>query len=118
MNRPKYGATRCEVNGIAFDSLLEARRWGQLETMERGGLISTLTRQQKYALKVGEVVLGYYVADFVYWLPGQTEPTIEDAKGMVTPLCRWKLKHMAAQGNPVSLWPEPKKKTRKKKGKA
>lgn len=117
MNRPKYGATRCEVNGITFDSRLEARRWGQLETMERGGLIATLTRQQKYALKVGDVVLGHYVADFTYFIPGTMELVIEDAKGVLTPLCRWKLKHMAAQGNPVTLWPEPKKKTRKKKGK-
>ena len=118
MNRPKYGATRCEVNGIAFDSRLEARRWGQLETMERGGLIAHLTRQIRFPLMVGEVKIGDYVADFVYLRTADQAEIVEDAKGMVTPLCRWKLKHMAAQGTPVTLWPEPKKKTRKKKGKA
>jgi hypothetical protein len=40
---------------------------------------------------------------------------IEDAKGILTPMCRWKLKHMAAQGDVVTLWPPRPKKERKRK---
>lgn len=104
----KYRAKRCEVDGEKFDSQLEARRWVQLRTMERSWQIEALRRQVRYPLMVGAVKMGDYIADFVYLRDGVQ--VIEDAKGVLTPLGAWKLKHMAAQGNAVTLWPERKRK--------
>jgi hypothetical protein len=84
--------------------------------MERAGEISGIVIQKRFPLMVRDVEIGEYVADFVYRLPISGAIIIEDAKGVLTPLCRWKLKHMAAQSNPVTLWPPRKPKTRKKKG--
>lgn len=113
MTRSKYHAVRCEVDGEKFDSKLEMRRWIDLRIMERTGKISGIVRQKAFPLMVGEVEVGQYVADFVYRDTATGSVVIEDAKGVVTPLCRWKLKHMAAQGNPVTLWPPKKVKARK-----
>jgi len=41
----KYGAKKTIVDGIKFDSGLEARRWMQLKLLESAGHISSLRRQ-------------------------------------------------------------------------
>lgn len=105
----KYRAKRCDVDGERFDSQLEARRWVQLRTMERSGQIEALRRQVRYPLMVGAIKLGDYIADLVYLRDGVQ--VIEDAKGVLPPLGAWKLKHMAAQGDAVTLWPERKRKS-------
>ena len=107
----KYHAVRCEIDGEKFDSKAERSRWLNLRIDPE---VMHLHRQIEFPLRVRGIQIGKYIADFVYLRNGVE--VIEDAKGVLTPLCRWKLKHMAAQGNPVTLWPEPKKKTRKKKG--
>lgn len=113
MTRSKYGAVRTERDGIKFDSKLEASRWSMLRSLQILGHISDLDRQVKFPLLVSGVKLGDYIADFCYSEGGTT--VIEDAKGVLTPLCRWKLKHMEAQGHAVKLWPTPKpRKTRRK----
>lgn len=109
----KYGAIRCEFSGMQFDSKLELRRWHQLVYMQTMGEISHLERQVRYPLMVDGDKLGDYIADFRYVKDGSR--VIEDAKGVLTPLCAWKLKHMAAQGTPVTLWPAPAKKAKPRK---
>lgn len=114
----KYGAIRCEFSGMQFDSRLELRRWHQLTAMQALGEISHLERQVRFPLIANGVKLGDYIADFRYVAEGpgmQCREVIEDAKGVLTPLCAWKLKHMAAQGNPVTLWPAPTKKAKPRK---
>lgn len=114
----KYGAIRCEFSGMQFDSRLELRRWHQLTAMQTLGEISNLERQVRFPLMANGVKLGDYVADFRYVAWSGYDPrgvVIEDAKGVLTPLCSWKLKHMAAQGNPVTLWPAPTKKAKPRK---
>lgn len=113
--KSKYHAKPVTIDGIRFASTLEGRRYQDLKLMERGGLITHLDCQVKYPLKVGKfgAVVGYYIADFVYRDLGGSE-IIEDAKGVLTPLCRWKLKHMEAQGDTVTLWPPRGVKTRRK----
>jgi len=44
-SKNKFGATPTTVDGIRFDSLKEARRWGELRLMERAGEIRNLQRQ-------------------------------------------------------------------------
>ena len=110
----KYRAEQCVIDGIRFASKLEGRRYQQLRLMERAGEIRYLSRQKPYDLfAFGGEKVGRYVADFVYW--NGTSWIIEDAKGVLTQLCRWKLAHMAAQGDAVTLWPPRKTKTRKAK---
>jgi hypothetical protein len=105
--RSKYGAERCEVDGIAFHSRAEARRFGELKLLEKAGEVSGLTCQPRFELHApnGEVV-GWFVADFSYWsLPAngtETYPTavfvVEDVKGMASlPLAKWKHKHLRAE---------------------
>lgn len=115
MSASKYHATPTTVDGIRFASRLEARRYGILKLMERTGEISGLVLQKRFPLMARDEMVGEYVADFVY-RDEAGRIVIEDAKGVLTPLCRWKFKHMAAQDNPVTLWPPRKVKTRKKKG--
>jgi hypothetical protein len=97
--RNKYGAVKTEVDGITFDSKGEAQRYLELKRMEELDIIRSLKLQVKYDLDVGDKRLGYYVADFVYWrcISGQWQKTIEDFKGVRTPLYRWKAKHLRAQ---------------------
>ena len=109
----KYGAHRTIRDGIPFASKLEADRWTSLQHLERIGQISGLERQVKFPLMVGDFKIGDYIADFRYFLGGGF--VIEDAKGVLTPLCAWKLKHMSAQGNTVTLWPARKPKAARRK---
>lgn len=41
----KYGAKKIVVNGEAFDSRMEARRWRELRIIQRAGEIDGLQRQ-------------------------------------------------------------------------
>lgn len=87
----KYRSKKTIVDGITFDSKLEARRYQELKLMERAGEISGLQLQVKYVLipsqklnnKVVERAVTY-VADFVYTLKSSGESVVEDTKGMKT----------------------------------
>lgn len=102
VKRSKYGVRHDlagkqarTVDGIVFHSLKEANRWKQLKAMEAAGLIHELTRQPKFPLVVDGVHLGHYFADFTYRKDG--EYRVEDVKGHITPLSKWKIKHVWAQ---------------------
>ena len=83
-------ATRT-IDGVVFDSKGEAKRWQELQLLERAGAISDLRRQVKYPLVIeGRPVLirseGYpngraatYTADFVYVENGRR--MVEEFKG-------------------------------------
>ena len=92
----KYGAKKTLVDGITFDSKLEARRYVQLMEMQRHSLIRELQRQVRYSLDVNSKKIGTYIADFVYTDKTGAE-VIEDAKGVLTPLYRRSKKHFQAQ---------------------
>lgn len=47
----KFGAISTTVDGIRFDSLKEARRWGELRLMEKAGEIRNLRRQVSIPLE-------------------------------------------------------------------
>lgn len=47
----KFGAIKTTVDGIKFDSLREARRWGELRLLEKGGEIRNLRRQVRIDLE-------------------------------------------------------------------
>lgn len=83
----KFNAKKVVIQGETFDSMAEARRWRDLQWLQRGGVISGLQRQVKYLLlpsqydengKLLEREVSY-LADFVYYENGQL--VVEDVKG-------------------------------------
>ena len=87
----KFGARKCVVDGIEFDSAREAKRYRELALLLAVGEISDLNRQVKFDLlpaqhdSRGKVVERgvSYVADFTYF-DKKGEWIVEDAKGMRT----------------------------------
>lgn len=114
----KFGAVAVVVDGIRFDSKAEAGRWHTLRTLERVGEILSLERQVVFPLLVNGVTIGRYIADFVYTETNSGQRVIEDVKGHQTELFKRSAKHMAAQGNPITIWPPVPVKTRKRRVKA
>ena len=97
----KYHNTKIQVDGIMFDSKLEAKRYGQLKMMERAGVIRDLELQPEYELipsfrKNGKTWRrAVYKADFRYILCEDDRIIIEDVKGstaVITDVFRLKQK--------------------------
>jgi IS5 family transposase len=98
----KYRNQPVTIDGQRFDSQAEARRWAQLKLLERGGEITSLTRQQKLELAPSVRIPGEnrarpavrYIADFAY-LDCRTHTWVwEDVKGVQTAVFRLK-QHLA-----------------------
>lgn len=97
----KYHNTKTVLNGIKFDSKLEAERYGQLKMMERAGVIRALELQPSFVLipsfrkncKTWRKTV--YKADFRYILCEDDSYIIEDVKGstaVITDVFRLKQK--------------------------
>lgn len=87
----KYRNRKTTVDGITFDSKLEARRYQELKLMERAHEIEGLRTQVKYELIPAQKLDNRlveractYVADFVYTDLRSGEKIVEDTKGMKT----------------------------------
>lgn len=98
--RRKYGNKPTYVDGLRFDSGLEANRWRQLKLLERAGQIKDLERQVWMPLKVvdrwgTESTISHLVLDFTYYENG--EFVAEDFKGFETRDWKLKQKHFEAQ---------------------
>ena len=99
--RSKYHACKTVVDGIAFDSKKEAKRYAELKLLERGGAIKDLRRQVRYELIPAFDCCGKhyrptsYVADFVYTVCRTGEEVVEDVKGVRTDVYRLKAKMFA-----------------------
>lgn len=84
----KYHNIKTTIDGITFDSMLEAQRWCELRLLERAGEIKNLQRQVVFELqpsyrKNGKTIRPInYIADFVYEEDGGL--IVEDTKGFRT----------------------------------
>lgn len=85
----KYGNKKTIVDGITFDSKREAKRWQELQLLQKAGQIEDLERQVRFNFHInGKPVMmnngqcARYTADFTYTENGQQ--IVEDVKGMVT----------------------------------
>jgi hypothetical protein len=101
----KYKAVKTVVDGITFASKKEAQRYHELKLMEQAGLIEDLQVQPELALDVCDVRVGIYRGDFSYYPCHEDGPykgapigpqTIEDVKGMKTPVYQLKKKLVEA----------------------
>lgn len=99
----KYHAKPTTVDNIRFASKAEARRYAELKMLEKAGEIQDLELQPRFELIVAGKKVGVYVADFRYrrMTPSSCtfayKPTIEDVKGMKTPVYKLKKKMVEAQ---------------------
>lgn len=97
----KYHNTKTVLDGIKFDSKLEAERYAQLKILERAGVIRSLELQPSFELLPSFKKNGktwrktVYKADFRYILCEDDRIIIEDVKGstaVITDVFRLKQK--------------------------
>ena len=97
----KYHNKKTVIDGIKFDSKVEAERYAQLKILERAGVIRDLELQPEYELipsfrKNGKTWRRtVYKADFRYILSEDDSYIIEDVKGstsVITDVFRLKQK--------------------------
>ena len=87
--RNKYRNRKVAVDGIVFDSMLEAKRYQSLKLLEKAGAIRKLELQRPFLLQPGFISDGKsirpikYVADFVY-VDADGRTVVEDTKGCKT----------------------------------
>lgn len=96
--RSKYRAVRTVVDGWTFDSKREAARYGELLVYGQSGLLRNLELQPKFPIRIGEIKIANYLADFRYefLVENRWQDVIEDVKGMKTPIYRLKKKIVEA----------------------
>ena len=94
----KYHAHKTEVDGILFDSKLEAERFIQLKLLLQAGEISDLKLQPEFQIFQGYIdpetgehhKSRYYFGDFQYVDKQCHKVIVEDTKGIETPDFRLK----------------------------
>jgi len=86
LKKSKYHNKKVTVDGIKFDSALEADYYCNLELLHRANEIQGFCRQPRFKLLGCE-----YVADFVVWHNDGTTEVI-DTKGMRTDVYKVKIK--------------------------
>lgn len=105
--RAKYHNTKTEIDGIVFDSRMEARRYVQLKEMLEAGEIYDLRLQPEYELIPAYTRNGkrirktVYRADFSYIKDG--EVVVEDVKGVETEAFKLKRKLFEYQNQPLTI---------------
>jgi hypothetical protein len=93
--RAKYRNIKVVVDGVKFDSKLEAKRYGELKLLKQMGLIESFELQKRYPLEVNGFKICTYVCDFVVNYPSGKR-VIEDTKGVLTADFKLKMKLMKA----------------------
>lgn len=97
MSALKFNNIPTEVDGIAFASKKEARRYGELRLLEKAGAIRLLKVHPAFPLDVNGHPICRYVGDFQYVENGVE--VVEDVKSPITrkhPVYRLKNKLFAA----------------------
>jgi hypothetical protein len=101
----KFKNIPTEVDGIAFASKKEAKRYGELKLLERAGQIDGLRVHPAFPLDVLGTPICKYVGDFEYYAPGNVR-VVEDVKSAITrrhPVYRIKNKlFLALMGFPIT----------------
>ena len=87
----KYRNRKTQFDGMVFDSKKEAKRFKELELLERGKEIYNLQTQVKFLLIPSQKIDGkvverptHYIADFVYHRASDDSVVVEDVKSDAT----------------------------------
>lgn len=96
-SRNKFSAIKTTVDGITFDSKLEAKAYEELKLYQMGGLIRNLEIQVDIPLNVNDILIGNYRADFMFVHVKSRSEVVGEAKGQWTDLAKWKWKHVQAE---------------------
>lgn len=91
MLKHKFRAIPTELDGIKFASRKEARRYRELRLLEKSGELLFFLRQVPFHLPANVK----YVCDFLCFWKDETV-TVEDVKGIKTPLYILKKKQVEA----------------------
>lgn len=98
MSYRKYGNKKTVVDGIEFDSKIEAIRYKELKLQEKLGMISDLELQPEFLLQEKFRAYGKtereikYIADFKYFDKCRKRVVVEDVKGVETAVFKLKRK--------------------------
>lgn len=82
--KAKYRNIKTIVDGITFHSKREAKRYLELQILQRSGSITELELQPSFQISIGGVKICKYIGDFSYTDQMTDRRVIEDAKGMRT----------------------------------
>lgn len=112
----KYRSVKTWVDGICFDSKMEAGRYLDLQVLASMGVIRDLRLQVKYELTVNDHLIATYAADFVYIEAASGSEIVEDVKGKRTKEYILKRKLMLAiHGITISEYPPKRRKKSRRK---
>lgn len=92
----KYHAIKTTIDGITFASKKEATRYQELKLLQQVGEIELVRLQPVYTLRVNDIDICKYIADFLYYDKTKNKFVTEDVKGVKTPVYRLKKKLMKA----------------------
>lgn len=76
----KYRNKRTEVDGIKFDSVREANRYGELKLLQLAKKVRDLQMHVRFKLDVRDIEITIYEADFVYIDVRTGKKIVEDVK--------------------------------------
>ena len=94
-NKNKYGAVKVKLDGITFDSKLEAARYKFLKELESAGAVSDIEVHPQFPCFVEGKKICTYIADFKY-KNVKGDEVIEDTKGVLTDVFKLKKKLVEA----------------------
>lgn len=92
--KSKYHNRKTTIDGITFDSIKEAKRYQELNLLQKAGLIVNLNRQISFELipKTNTERAVKYIADFMYVETVTGKIIVEDVKGYRTDVYKIKRK--------------------------
>lgn len=96
IRKSKYNAKKTEIDGVIFDSKIEANRYIILKERKLAGLIDELDTQKCFDIVVNDQKICSYLADFYYYCKERKTYITEDVKGRRLPVYRLKKKLMKA----------------------
>lgn len=94
--RNKYRARKTVVDGITFDSALEAKYYANLKLLEKAGAVYGVECQVEYPIEINGKHCCKYLADFRFYDKERDRVRVIDCKGFDTAVSRLKRKLVAA----------------------
>lgn len=91
----KFRNKKIKNEGKIFDSKLEYERYLELKRLEKIKIIKDLVHHKVYELKINNILICKYEADFVY-IDNNGIQVVEDTKGVLTKEYKIKKKLMLA----------------------